>query len=68
MTIGGLSQDEADCLRPLDPIRSVFNNVLVFANDNLMVSTNPEGNMLTIASGANSVLFFDVSNDPFPTF
>lgn len=68
LTIGGLSQDEDDCLRPLDPIRSVVDNVLIFANDNLMVSTNPEGNMLTIASGTNAVLFFDASNDPFPTF
>ena len=33
-----------------------------------MVSINAEGNVLAIASGAIEVLFFDVSNEPFPSF
>ena len=69
LTIDGLAQDEDDCFGPFRPIQSIIDRVLIFSGGaTSMVSINAEGNVLTIASGANEVLFFDVSNEPFPTF
>ena len=70
LTLMGGGVDEGSCESAPEPIPSIFRNVL-FGTDvddiTPMLSVDTETDVLTIASGTNEALFFEVSDEPiFP--
>ena len=70
LTLMGGGVDEGSCESAPEPIPSIFRNVLfgTYAEDvTPMLSVDTETDVLTIASGTNEALFFEVSDEPlFP--
>ena len=68
LTFVRFSQDTGGC-EPIDnllPVPTIFRNVLLF-DQTPMLSVNTETDVLTIASGTNEALFFEVIDGPlFP--
>ena len=68
LTILGAGIDEGGCEPAPLPIPFIFSSVLFGSDDQTsMLSVNTEIDVLTITSGTNEALFFEVSDEPiFP--
>ena len=64
LTFTTLAQNDESCDRGSELASIIFENVIFTFNATSMLSINTETNVLTIASGTNEALFFEVSDEP----